>query len=421
MTASRRTTRRPVFLAWSLFALANLALFLVDLRQDFNQMLVPCSGEGCNFLTITSSEVAALEGWGLTPSTYALFMSAIPVIVLVVYWFLGGLVLWRLGATRVGLSISLALIALPVWTYAGDNNWSAGDPRLFGPAVFTAVLGAGVVLAFFYLMPSGRFSPRWSWIFLLAFFGLMTVVTLEANGLILLSAGTLALVNAGAVIHMLLTASFQVYRYRNDSTPLEQQQTKWILFGILAYALSVVVWVLVFGGVLDIPVGRLRLFANLLGWISDLFFLLCLPAAITIAILRYRLWDIDLVIRRTLQYALLTALLGLIYLGGVVVLQIMFGAVAGRADSPIITVISTLTIASLFNPLRSRIQTFIDRRFFRRKYDADQALKSFAEIARDEVSMDQLAARLLGVVNITMQPERADLWLMKKGSSKDQD
>jgi hypothetical protein len=421
MTPSRRTTRRLVFLAWSLFALANLALFLAGLRQDFNQMLVPCSGEGCNFLSITGTEVAVLESWGLTTSSYALFMGAVMIIVLAVYWFLGGLVLWRLGATRVGLAVSLALIVLPVSTYVGSNNWSAGDPRLFGPAVLTAVLDVGIMLAFFYLMPSGYFSPRRSWIFLLTFFGLMTVLTLETNGILMPSAGTLAFIGAGAVIHVLLTAGFQVYRYRNDSTPLEQQQTKWILFGILSYALSVVIWVLVFGGALDIPAGRPRLLANIIGWSSDLIIILSLPAAITIAILRYRLWDIDLVIRRTIQYALLTALLGLVYFSGVVVLQNLFVAVVGRADSPMITVISTLTIAALFNPLRRRIQAFIDHRFFRRKYDADRALKSFAMIARDEVKMDQLASGLLGVVNKTMQPERANLWLMKKGNTKDYD
>jgi hypothetical protein len=421
MTFSSRPTRWIVFLALSLFALANLALFLADLRQDFHQMLVPCSGEGCNFLAITSTEVTALETWGITTRTYALLMSAVPLFVLAGYWFLGGLVLWRQGATRVGLAVSLALIVLPVSTYAGDNNWSTGDPRLFGPAVLTAVLGTGIMLAFFYLMPSGRFSPRWSWIFLLSFFGLMTVLTLEANRLILPSARTLAVASTSAVVHMLLTAGFQVYRYRKDSTPLEQQQTKWILFGILAYALSVVVWVLVFGGALDLPAGRPRLLVNVLGWTSILIFLLGLPAAITIAILRYRLWDIDLVIRRTLQYALLTALLGLVYFGGVVVLQNLFGAVTGRADSPIITVISTLTIAALFNPLRRRIQTFIDRRFFRGKYDAEQALESFAVIARDEVNMERLTDGLLGVVDKTMQPERAVLWLVKSGSTKDQD
>lgn len=120
----------------------------------------------------------------------------------------------------------------------------------------------------------------------------------------------------------------------------------------------------------------------MIGWASDLIFLLSLPAAITIAILRYRLWDIDLVIRRTLQYGLLTALLGLVYFGGVVVLQNLFGAVAGRADSPIITVISTLTIAALFNPLRRRIQVFIDRRFYRRKYFAEQVMAQFSATLR---------------------------------------
>jgi hypothetical protein len=135
-------------------------------------------------------------------------------------------------------------------------------------------------------------------------------------------------------------------------------------------------------------------------------------------IFRYRLYDIDLIIRRTLQYALLTGLLALIYFGGIVLLQNVFGGLFGDTESPLITVISTLAIAALFNPLRGRIQDFIDRRFFRSKYDAEKALINFAAIARDEVDMVRLSGSLLSVVESTLQPEQTSLWLKETARGK---
>ena len=189
-----------------------------------------------------------------------------------------------------------------------------------------------------------------------------------------------------------------ILRYRR-SKGVVRAQIRWV-----AFTAAVALFVLL----MSVSTGLVEQSFGLLFFFSPP---ILIALAIGLSVLRYRLFDIDIIIRRTLQYAILTAILGLIYLGGIVLLQNIFGGLFGDTESPLITVISTLFIAALFNPLRSRIQGFIDRRFYRQKYDAEKALGDFASFARGETDLAQLSDHLSVTVLDTLQPEHVSLWL----------
>jgi hypothetical protein len=138
-----------------------------------------------------------------------------------------------------------------------------------------------------------------------------------------------------------------------------------------------------------------------------------LPIAMAVALFRYHLWDIDLIIRRTLVYSVVTGLLALVYFGSILLLQGMFTGL-GAGQSPAAIVLSTLAIAALFNPLRRRVQAVVDRRFYRKKYDAEQVLVAFSARVRDEVELDRLSAELISAIEETVQPERVNLWMVNE-------
>jgi hypothetical protein len=192
-------------------------------------------------------------------------------------------------------------------------------------------------------------------------------------------------------ISVLLAGVSLIIRFRR-SKGVERQQLKWMALAASLLFLSQLSWFVSEG------------LAQVLTGLS----FTALPIAVCIAILRYRLYDIDLIINRTLVYGALTALLAATYFGMVILLQ---GVIPAAGDSDLTIAGSTLAVAALFRPLRGRVQAFIDRRFYRRRYDAQRTLESFSARLRDEVDLDQLSTSLVGVVRDTMQPAHASLWM----------
>jgi hypothetical protein len=208
---------------------------------------------------------------------------------------------------------------------------------------------------------------------------------------------------------MLASALSLVLRYRRSGGE-EREQIKWIAFAAsvvgLLYLIAMVGSLTYSGpwGAAGTP-----LWLGLLQQAALASFT-AVPIAVGLAVLKYRLYDIDVLINRTLVYGSLTATLVVLYFGGIVVLQRFFVALTGE-KSTLAVVASTLVIAALFNPLRRRIQSFIDRRFYRRKYDAAKTLEAFSKKLRDETDLDALNNELVGVVRETMQPAHVSLWL----------
>jgi hypothetical protein len=185
-------------------------------------------------------------------------------------------------------------------------------------------------------------------------------------------------------------------RYRHGPAE-ERQQLKWLTYGAIGLAAGIAATFL--------PGSSLLNFG--LAFPGFLWFTTC----VVIAMLRYRLYDIDVIVNRTLVYGALTSLLAGVYLGAVFGLGAVVRSIAGHRNNGLVVAASTLAVAALFSPARRALQAFIDRRFYRRKYDAARTLESFGARLRDDVNLDELSGHLVGVVHDTMQPAQVSLWL----------
>jgi hypothetical protein len=287
------------------------------------------------------------------------------------------------------------------------------------------VPGLGIIVFLPLLFPSGRLpSPRWrpfAWFsVLLAGTGTIMAAFSPGPGVGLSIRNPFGIVSLpdlseqlqALMFVLIFVVSASLVVRLHHARGVERQQIKWV-----AYAGAL-------GGGASLPTYTVLEAVNLqwlqlIGHVPALIGIVGVPTAVGIAILRYRLYDIDLIINRTLVYGSLTAMLLGLYFGGIVVLQRLIVLLTGQ-KSTLAVVASTLLIAALFNPLRRRLQSFIDRRFYRGKYDARKTLERFSAQLRDETDLDALSEDLVGVVRETMQPAHASLWLRPYTASKGQ-
>ena len=323
---------------------------------------------------------------------------------------MGLLVVALRPADRMGLLASGFLLTMSPFTLSGNIDVWRFPAWLDLPAVLLPVYASlfmvGLVL-FIFLFPDGRLAFPWERWLAVPVVAAFVLYLLRAP--LRISDHWISEAGWGILATALLTSwlgglAAQAYRYRRLASAEARQQIKWVLLGLSAPVTAVVVS-LVGQSLIDDPAWW-QFFASPLQIISFAL----IPITIGISMLRYHLWDVDVVIRRTLIYGALTGTLLAAYLIGVLVLQSLFRTLT-RQDSSLAIVISTLAIAALFVPLRRRIQNDIDRRFYRRKYDAQKTLEAFALIARDETDLERLTGELARVVQETMQPEGVSVWL----------
>ena len=401
--------------AWLLVAFLSIGFFIAGVPYRYQQLQVVCAGAECAFGQLPPDELVALENMGVSTSQFAAYDIALSTIMALLFTTVAFVIFWRRSREWMALMVSLWLVTLGTMFGEVGNALAANVSSLQPFISFVSDLGAVFLLPLFLLIfPDGRFVPRWTrWVFLIyvlgglisgaiAYFVPSVASSVDSAGILIWV--TIQLTGVGA----------QIYRYRRVSSPFQRQQTKWVVFGLSVVVLGL--FLLSILQLINLPFSQpdqAALFDTLLELTLPTLIFLVIPLTIGLSILRYRLWDIDLIINRTLVYSLLSAVLASIYLGTVILLQTIITAVSGQ-ESPVTIVISTLVIAALFTPLRTRVQNFIDRRFYRRKYDAEKTLSAFAEMARDEVDLALMTSELLRVVEKTMQPESVSLWLKKK-------
>lgn len=353
----------------------------------------------------TLADADALGRLGFSLDDYAAWMLGVTLLFEVCYAGVGLLLFIFRSGNRAALLCSFALMLLPL----AFANSTVPEPPLRWPwlvPLLGALANASLLLCAL-VFPDGRIVPRWArWSipFVLGFWILVGLVPSWALDRSWVSTAIFVCLEVGALL-------VQVYRYRADSSPSHRQQTKWAVYGIaIAVAGNVVVralYVLVL-----LPHGGIKTLAFAAEVALVMLSMMAIPLTVGIAILSARLWDVDVVINRTLVYGSLTALLTGIYAASVVILQSIMHAITGHGqDSALAIVVSTLLIAALVRPLRQRIQRTIDRRFYHRKYDAARTVERFAATLHHQVELDQLTSALVSTVDDVMQPTSISLWL----------
>ncbi len=404
--------------AWVAVAITALAIILFSIPSSFEhyQSVCTAASEVCAEQAVdqaTPEGVQTLGETGLSLRSYALLNVVVDKVFQLVFFAVGALIFWRRSDDRMAWLVSVFLVSFGPVSVDPTAAYTliSSQPAWWLPVRSVEIVGSVSPVLFFFLFPSGRFVPHWTrWLAVALIVNDVPDVFFPELSSRWPSLETVSyLVFLGGVVSMVWS---QIYRFRRVSSPAQRQQTKWVVFGLTlgvagTFPLQLPVDLSLVGG--DTPLTLLLLDAGFS------LSLLLIPLSIGVAVLRSHLFDIDLLINRTLVYGSLTASLALIYVGGVTATQAILQALTGQERLPqLAIVVSTLVIAALFNPLRRRIQGFIDRRFYRRKYDARKILEAFNARLREETDLITLTDDVMSVMRETMQPAHVSLWLRPK-------
>jgi hypothetical protein len=398
------------WLGWGTIAALILVLFAIGVPPEYQSHLE----------TARAGLEPELASLGLTDRFYALYRTFLDTFEAVAFLAIGALVFFSKPRDRMTILVSVANMTFGMLFVPTLLTIAKLQPELMLPVGFVRALGlASSLIVLYYLFPDGRFVPRWSRYLGMGWGVLALAWWLEPRvpaNLVYLDSWqqNMALSYSLFLVSYSTGIAAQFYRFRRVSNPIQRQQTKFVVFGTTTAFTGFLLYhiPIVFFPVFSEP-SMPRLIQVLIGIPAYHLMILMAPATIALSILRYRLWDIDLVINRSLVSGLLSITLGSLYVGVVVAGSTLITAMGGGDNPGLVTVLATLLIAAVFNPVRGRMQKLVDRRFFRRKYDTIRTLNDFSAAIRDEVDLGALSTQLVRVVSATMQPERVSVVLLQ--------
>lgn len=380
---------RLLLAVWAVITFAYLAVFVIDLGLSYGLMAVSCNGPDCHYQAISSAEAAALLSWGLSVPVYALYMLGISVVPVIAFTALGLVMLTRLYPQPRSYVYALMPITIPVLAITNFDVVLSAYPSLSVPIHLMAVLGFLLLVTFALISPRDRFDPRWTVIlpFLAAVIGVYSMFWGDELSL-----------PVPFTILLLVISTVVLYRYRRLFVETERRQTKWVVMGLLVFFAGVPLWTYTFE-IAAPDTARDMLLITLGGWTLIMLMTLFLPIATFIAIFRHQLWDINLILNRTLVYGSLTAGIIAVYaltVGGL-------GTMLHTDSNFVLSLFATGLIAILFQPIRERLQRAVNRMMFGERDDPYSVLSQLGHRLQETAAPDQMLLAITATITQTLK------------------
>jgi hypothetical protein len=347
--------------AWLALAALTLGLFFASVPVAYARFGTLCESAGCDFMQLSREGASALERLGLSVGFYAVYNMALRIAIALGFWAIGAVLFWKRSDDRLILCASIALVTFGAVQADTLYMLAEAHPRWELPVALVYFVGEAAFFVLFCVFPDGRFVPRWTrwaavvWIFYQLLAAFLPDSPISPRNWPLVIDASLLLVLIGSLVVA------QIYRYRRVSTQEQRQQTKWVVFGFAA-AIALIIWIILIAWIFALtrPGIPQVIFALVFAPGLSLSTLL-IPLSVGVAIRRYRLWDIDFIVNRTLVYGSLSAALAAVFAITDTLLQSLFFFITGVEQSRIATFASVVVIAVAFQPLRQRIERLVNR------------------------------------------------------------